>query len=130
MAFQAGMSGILPNLFLGGMQDALGPFEGWRLYVHEQPPLYTGDNCLWIPILPGGPTNKASRTALDLCATVIDSILVRGAPILVHCAQGIERGPLTVAWFLHTRRGMTIDQAYDWVIAHRPQVERRDLAWL
>ena len=49
---------------------------------------------------------------LDQTAALIDEELALGHRVLVHCEEGCERAPLVVAWFLKTKRGMTLDEAY------------------
>ena len=54
----------------------------------------------------------------------LDEFLKR--KVVVHCAMGIERSPLTVVWYLHKYHKKTIDEAYDLVREARPvAVERR-----
>ena len=54
----------------------------------------------------------------------LDEFLKR--KVVVHCAMGIERSPLTVVWYLHKYHIKTIDEAYDLVREARPvAVERR-----
>ena len=46
--------------------------------------------------------------------------------VVVHCAMGIERSPLTVVWYLNKYCGLTLDEAYALVRKARPvAVERR-----
>jgi protein-tyrosine phosphatase len=58
-------------------------------------------------------------------ADVIADALSRGARVLVHCEEGCERAPLVVAWFLVTRRAMTMDSAYALLQSRRPFVQDR-----
>jgi len=47
--------------------------------------------------------------------------------VVVHCAMGMERSPLTVVWYLHKYHNKTIDEAYEMVQNARPvAVDRRD----
>jgi len=47
--------------------------------------------------------------------------------VVVHCAMGMERSPLTVVWYLHKYQDKTIDEAYKMVQNARPvAVDRRD----
>ena len=47
--------------------------------------------------------------------------------VVVHCAMGMERSPLTVVWYLYTYHDKTIDEAYDMVQRARPvAVDRRE----
>jgi protein-tyrosine phosphatase len=63
--------------------------------------------------------------SLEIAAEIIDNARAGDQRILVHCGAGSERAPLTVAWFLHRRRAMTLDEAYD----KRPIVQDRRF-WL
>jgi dual specificity MAP kinase phosphatase len=65
------------------------------------------------------------RATLDSTAAVIDAALERNQRVLVHCEEGCERAPLVVAWFLKTRRGMTLDEAYALMKSRRPIVQDR-----
>jgi hypothetical protein len=50
--------------------------------------------------------------------------------MLVHCGAGIERSPLTVAWYMCRRRVVAdLDQAYTCLIKRRPAVQDRRM-WL
>ena len=47
--------------------------------------------------------------------------------VVVHCAMGMERSPLTVMWYLTKYHNKTIDEAYDMIRQVRPVVlDRRD----
>lgn len=72
---------------------------------------------------------KVSRLMLDETAIWIDEQLVEGRLVLIHCSGGLHRSPLVVVWWLHTRKNMTIEEAYALVQSLRPEVERRD-HWL
>jgi hypothetical protein len=58
----------------------------------------------------------------------IDEFLQAG-PVLVHCLAGRERSPFVVATWLCERRGLTLDEAYGFIISKRPIVEGR-ASWL
>ena len=124
------MSEILPNLFIGDWQDAQQPFDGFIFNVLENPPppgVYPSPNVGWVPILKQvGNEVRADRGSLDIAADNIESALNSHGRVLVHCGAGIERSPLVVAWFLHRKLGMTMDDAYALIISKRLQVQRRD----
>lgn len=50
-------------------------------------------------------------------------------PVLVHCAAGVERSPLTVACFIQREFDLPFDQCYGWVKTHRPHTQDRKM-WL
>jgi protein-tyrosine phosphatase len=117
-----GASEIIPNLYVGDLQDA-GTFDGIIISVlHDVPPAEPR-RAIQLPFLANG------RATLDSTAAVIDAALALNQRVLVHCEEGSQRAPLTVAWFLKTRRGMSLDEAYELLRSRRPfVVDRRK--WL
>ena len=65
------------------------------------------------------------RATLDSTAGLIDAALALDQRVLVHCEEGSERTPLVVAWFLHTRRKMSLEAAYNLLKRKRPIVRDR-----
>ena len=113
-----GESEIIPNLFVGDLQDAAS-FDGMIISVLHDTPVAEPKRAIQIPFLANG------RATLDTTAALIDAALRRGMRVLVHCEEGSERAPLTVAWFLIRRRGMTLEQAYALLRERRPIVRDR-----
>ena len=60
---------------------------------------------------------------LKTIALLIDELLKDHRSVAVHCSMGMERSVLAVAYFMHTKMDMGLDEAY----AHI--VERRPIAW-
>lgn len=118
MADTWGHSEIIENLFVGDLQDAQ-RFEG--MIINVLPDVLEGEpaRAIQIPFLANG------WATLDSTAALIDAALERGLRVLVHCEEGCERAPLVVAWFLKTRRGFTLDEAYALLKSRRPIVEDR-----
>ncbi len=115
-------SEIIPNLFLGDLQDAA-HFEGMIISVLADVMPAEPDRTIHLPFLANG------RATLDSTSALIDAALRLNLPVLVHCEEGCERAPLTVAWFLSRRRGMSLDDAYSLIKRRRPIVKDRR-AWL
>jgi hypothetical protein len=115
-------SKIVPNLFLGDLQDA-SRFDGMIISVLPDAMADEPKRTIRLPFLANG------RATLDTTAALIDAGLRLGMPVLVHCEEGCERAPLAVAWFLKTRRGMTLDEAYALIKSRRPIVKDRR-SWL
>jgi hypothetical protein len=115
-------SEIIPNLFLGDVQDA-GRFDGMIISVLPEAMAAEAKRTIRLPFLANG------RASLDTTSALIDAGLRLGMPVLVHCEEGCERAPLTVAWFLRTRRAMTLDEAYALIKRRRPIVKDRR-SWL
>jgi hypothetical protein len=126
---------ITDLIYLSGMQAAA-KFDGKRLCVHEMTPTYEGQ-FHHIPVLVKKPNSKSDRTgavasteALDRAADLIEEHVANGVPLLVHCYGGVERSPLTLAWWLvRSKQYNTLQEAYDFLKAKRPVVSER-LFWL
>jgi hypothetical protein len=115
-------SEIITNLFLGDLQDS-GRFNGMIISVLPDAMEAAPKRTIRLPFLANG------RATLDTTSALIDAGLRLGMPVLVHCEEGCERAPLAVAWFLKTRRGMTLDEAYALIKSRRPIVKDRR-SWL
>jgi protein-tyrosine phosphatase len=111
-------SEIVPGLFVGDLQDAQ-RFDGTIVSVLPDVPEAEPPQAIHMPFLADG-VNSLERTA-----ALIDDELALGHRVLVHCEEGCERAPLVVAWFLKTRRDMTLDQAYALLKSRRSIVEDR-----
>jgi protein-tyrosine phosphatase len=111
-------SEIIPNLFVGDLQDARS-FDGSIICVLMDFPPREPRHAVHMPFLANG------IASLNDTADLIDDALERGERVLVHCEEGSERAPLVVAWYLKTRRGMTLDAAYELLKSKREIVEDR-----
>ena len=125
------MNEILPCLWLGDLKDSFAAPENFVILcvLEYRYPLLPKRATLQ-PILemsPEGP--KVNMNNIEAACRLIDAALAEKKNILVHCAAGIERSPLTVVWWLHTRLGQSLDTAYKFVKFIRPIVEDR-LMWL
>ena len=111
-------SEVIENLFVGDLQDAQ-RFEG--MIINVLPDVLEGEpaHAFHMPFLAKG------VETLEATAALIDDGLARGLRVLVHCEEGCERAPLVVAWFLKTRRAMTLDEAYTLLKSRRPIIEDR-----
>jgi hypothetical protein len=129
------VSHIFDNLYLSGI-IAASTFDGHRLYVHEDPPHYTG-HCIHLPILVKKPNSMSDRTgavasieALNDAADIIEDHVNRYENLLVHCKGGVERSPLAIAWYLkRCGKYPTLEKAYEFLKSKRPVVSNR-LFWL
>jgi hypothetical protein len=130
------VSHIVGSLYLSDMLAA-STFEGFRMCVHEEGQTYEGQ-CHFLPILVERPVSKLDRTgalastkALDRAANLIDYHVTRGEKLVVHCQGGIERSPLTIAWYLthKVKQFATLSGAYAFIKQKRPVISNR-LFWL
>ena len=111
-------SEIIAGLFVGDLQDAQ-KFAGTIISVLPDVPDSEPPESIHMPFLANGIASMESTAAL------IDEELKLGRRVLVHCEEGCERAPLVVAWFLKTRRAMTMDDAYALLKRQRPIVQDR-----
>ena len=111
-------SEIITNLFVGDLQDAQ-KFAGTIISVLPDVPESEPRQAIHMPFLANG------IATLESTAALIDEELKLGRRVLVHCEEGCERAPLVVAWFLTSRRGMTMDTAYALLKRKRPIVQDR-----
>lgn len=129
------ISQITNNLFLSGMVAA-GKFDGHRLCVHEKIPTYEGQY-YHIPILEKCPNNSIDRTGalvsmdgLNRATDLIEQYMNKNERLLVHCVGGVERSPLTLAWyFVQSKKFETLNEAYVFLRSKRPVVSDRQF-WL
>lgn len=117
-----GATEIIPLLFIGDLQDAA-KFDGIIINLLNDVPACEPRRSIHLPFLANG------RASLDTVAALVDAALARGQRVLVHCEEGSERAPLVVAWFLTTRRGLSLDEAYTMIKAQRP-ITRDRRKWL
>ena len=72
------------------------------------------------------PYAKDIEDNLDLIALAIHQKVQRDWKVTVHCAMGMERSCLAVAWYLSKFGGMSLDRAYEVVRRGRPiAIDRR-----
>jgi protein-tyrosine phosphatase len=111
-------SEVIQNLFVGDLQDAQ-RFDG--MIINVLPDILDGEppHAIHMPFLADG------LASLERSADLIDDGLARGMRVLVHCEEGCQRAPLVIAWFLKTRRAMSLDEAYALLKRARPIVEDR-----
>jgi hypothetical protein len=67
----------------------------------------------------------ADPEKMNEAADWIHDQLSKGFSVLVHCAYGVERSPLTVVWYLMAYHGMSLNKAYKLVMSKRKEVEDR-----
>ena len=67
---------------------------------------------------------------LNSILNVMDKVMTTtDQKIVVHCAMGMERSVLSIVWFMANTWGMTLEQAFNQVKAHRPIALNR-LNWI
>lgn len=119
---------IIDKLYIGDLDDSITfdrqfPVSGVILCVLEDRPVAEPNNAFHVAIKTE--SEHVHTEQLDKVYTFIDAMLKTDHHVLVHCAAGIERSPLTVAYFLTKYYGITIEKAYEIVKKGRPQTQDR-----
>lgn len=122
---------VLPGVWLGDINDGK-DFPGPRLaVVSPNEKLWEGE--VRVPIEAPGAWNGERTVILpekmEEAAVVLDRYLASRGRCLVRCAEGIQRSPLFLAYWLVTRKGQTWEEAYRLLKERRPQV-RDERGWL
>jgi hypothetical protein len=143
------MDEIIKNLYLGDYQDALMmAYSSWKTSSGGiRPPIPDGWQYLAVteyqnetPLEPWGAvvspfmgfapkSDEARVEVLDNNAMLILYWISKEKRVLVHCSHGHERSPLQVVWYLHKYDGMSLDDAYDFVVKKHPTTARR-IYWI
>jgi len=139
---------IIHEIWIGDLEDTK-VWEGNIICVLETRPDSLPIDALHIPILTlrfekvmmkdkdGKDTDyliheyvdRALPVQLDAVAHVIQNHVDAKQKLLVSCGAGMERSPLAVTWYVHTRLGLSLEDAFKLVKTKRPQAQNR-LEWL
>lgn len=86
---------------------------------------------LWIPVLRAeGDEVMADPAELDRVAAEVLRRRDEGRVVFLHCGQGMERSPMTIAWVLwRAGEAKSFDAAYDEVQRLHRITQRRD-TWI
>ena len=81
-----------------------------------------------IPIDPYVEDVERQRETVDLVSDTIQRELRHnGRKVVVHCHMGMERSVLDVAWWLHSYKNKSLDEAYGLIRQKRPiALDRRE----
>lgn len=122
---------IISNLYLGDIQDALEFREKFPnaviICVLENRPENEPFKAYHIPIITE--SGHVHTEQLDHISFFIEALLDKHEKVLIHCAAGLERSPLTIAYFLKYSKGISLEEAYAMVKNERPQIFDRSI-WL
>lgn len=122
---------IIDGLYLGDYGDATKWSDnklGRIICVLSERPSVLLPGSVWIPILdvdcgdhtPEDDRCRANAISLNRVSTLIDDYLAADEQVLVHCGLGRDRSPLAVAWYLHKKNRISLEEAYATVTAKRP----------
>lgn len=123
---------IIPNLYLGNHIDAWSFERLLHNHIHrvlqltqENEQESTFDSpFIQREILPVQDTNfEVIRPFFPLACEIIDTSIIRGEPILVHCRAGISRAPTFVIAYLIWKMKIPYDIARDIVLQKCPFID-------
>lgn len=84
---------------------------------------HTSDpRCNFIPLL-GSDGNVSSSQLVAMERMLIDAFATAGQKMLVHGPDAVSYSPLAMALWLTLRYTLTLQQAYEWVLAKQPQAK-------
>jgi dual specificity MAP kinase phosphatase len=81
--------------------------------------LHDFESFLWLPVQDH---HAPTMCQLDIGTAAIQEAQERGYRAYLHCKNGHGRGPtMAIAYFI--RKGMSFQEAFDYVKEHRPEIE-------
>jgi len=118
------ISWVTPRVGITDFEGSLKSIEQGNITINV-----AGELCEFADLtMPVEPHSGTVRESLDELADFIADSLDNDsdAKVVINCAMGIERSPLTVVWYLSKYQRISLDEAYAWVRKARPvAVERR-----
>lgn len=74
-----------------------------------------------IPVNDNPTENDVMLKHFPIVVLAIDDVLEHGNAVLVHCRAGMQRSAATVAAYLMWKRGMTTNQAFEFINKKKPE---------
>ena len=110
---------------VGGAEEALLQEGSFVINVAEE---IINDAHACIPIEPYVEDVERQRETVDLVSDTVQRELGHNRrKVVVHCHMGMERSVLAVAWWLHSYKNMSLDEAYGLIRQKRPiALDRRE----
>lgn len=122
---------IIDHLYIGSLQDAIqfrqDKLDAVILCVLENRPGNEPFKAYHIPIITE--SGHVHMDQLNHIAFFLEALLKKETDVLLHCAAGMERSPLAVAYYIAYSKGISIEEAYEIVKKGRPQTMDRRV-WL
>ena len=114
---------IIKNLWIGSEGDSASPAffkkHNIRLVVNATasiPMLASPDvRSYRIPVDDAPDENETMLRHFPTVVLLIDEVLSHGQGVLVHCRAGMQRSAAVVAAYLMWKRGLTADQAFEYI---------------
>lgn len=74
-----------------------------------------------VPVNDDPDENETMLRHLPVVVLAIEDVLSHGHGVLVHCRAGMQRSAAVVAGYLMWKRGLTADQAFEFINAKKPE---------
>lgn len=74
-----------------------------------------------IPVDDSPDENETMMRHFPTVVLLIDEVLSHGHGVLVHCRAGMQRSAAVVAAYLMWKRGLTADQAFEYINKRKPE---------
>jgi dual specificity phosphatase 12 len=120
---------ILPGLYLGNVQDSMdiATLQIKRIYgiincTKDLPfhPEFKGPT-MRIPVNDDGQSDAGLLEHLPSAIQAIDSSLMNGSPILVHCFAGIQRSAAVIAAYVMYKHKLDAPTAVHYIKSKKPE---------
>lgn len=120
---------ILPNLWIGSEGDSRNSNffakHRIRLVVNatNNIPIKSAPDVLSyrIPVNDDPSDNQTMLQHFPTVVAAIDDVLKYGNGVLVHCRAGMQRSAAVVAAYTMWKKGMTADQAFEYINSRKPE---------
>ena len=126
------VSEILPNLYIGTVNDVVNNAQSFDLKIcvlNENDICPSGSIHLPVNILANNQIARVPKQNLEKIVNLIDDALKQNKKVVVFCIGGVDRSPFAVMWYLVTKRGMTPQEAYNFIKQKRPIIKEH-YEWL
>ena len=110
---------LLKEKKINSILDLRNKFDLSQINYQEQLDLYRIFNYINIELPDHNSKRLANKAEINLAVNNLQKLLKNG-PVFMHCHAAVERCPLISIVFMHKYKGLTINQAYDYVRQQNP----------
>ena len=120
---------IIPNLWIGSEGDSANPSffqrHNIRLVVNATASIPfrapSDVRTYRVPVDDSPDENETMLRHFPTAVVLIDEVLNHGHGVLVHCRAGMQRSAALVAAYLMWKRGLTAEQAFEYINKRKPE---------
>ena len=110
---------LLKEKKITSILDLRNKFDLNQINYQEQLDLYRIFKYIKIELPDHNSKRLANKVEINLALNNLQNLLKNG-PVFMHCHAAVERSPLISIVFMHKFKGLTINQAYDYVKQQNP----------